>query len=393
MIRTIGSFFALTLALSMMPATTTAADPVEIDAILPMTGQASFIGKATLQGLQAAEIIANKTGGIAGRQVKFVVADDQSNPQNDVQLANALIAKHDAIIMGSALVANCLAMVPLMKNGPVLYCLSPALHPDPGSFVFSGGAAASDTVTVAIRYARQRGWTRIAILNPTDATGQDADKSIAAALAEPGNQALQVVDQQHFNLTDVSVAAQLAHIEARNPQFLIAWASGTAIGTVFRAITDASYQIPVLTSQANATYAQMGTFAQILPKELYFAGVPSMEPDQVQDRATKRAVDTYDAALTQLGVRPEVQATAYDPALIVVDALRKLGPDATATQLRDYLVGVHGWTGANGPYDFRTYPQRGLGVNTATVLRWDATKGTWYGVSAPGGAPLKGTGG
>ncbi|MGA2394871.1 MAG: ABC transporter substrate-binding protein [Candidatus Lustribacter sp.] len=391
MIRMIGSVIAVTLVLSLMPTSSTAADPVEIEAILPLTGQAAFIGKASAEGLKAAENIVNKSGGIGGRPVKFVVADDQSNPQNDVQLANDLIAKHVAVIMGSALVANCLAMVPLMKNGPVLYCLSPALHPDPGSFVFSGGAAASDTVLVAIRYARQRGWTRIATINPTDATGQDADKSIAAALAEPGNQALQIVDQQHFNLTDVSVAAQIAHIQARNPQMVIAWASGTAIGTVFRAINDASYQVPVLTSQANATYAQMAQFAQILPKELYFAGVPSMEPDQVQDRATKRAVDAYDAALSQLGVRPEVQATAYDPALIVVDALRKLGPDATATQLRDYIAGIRNWVGANGPYDFRTYPQRGLGVNTATVLRWDAAKGTWYGVSAPGGAPLKGS--
>ena len=61
-----------------------------------------------------------------------MIADDQSNPANDVQLANDLIAKHVAVIMGSALVANCNAMVPLVKNGPVLYCLSPALHPDPG---------------------------------------------------------------------------------------------------------------------------------------------------------------------------------------------------------------------------------------------------------------------
>jgi branched-chain amino acid transport system substrate-binding protein len=257
----IGSVIAVTLVLSLMPTSSTAADPVEIEAILPLTGQAAFIGKASAEGLKAAENIVNKSGGIGGRPVKFVVADDQSNPQNDVQLANDLIAKHVAVIMGSALVANCLAMVPLMKNGPVLYCLSPALHPDPGSFVFSGGAAASDTVLVAIRYARQRGWTRIATINPTDATGQDADKSIAAALAEPGNQALQIVDQQHFNLTDVSVAAQIAHIQARNPQMVIAWASGTAIGTVFRAINDASYQVPVLTSQANATYAQMAQFA------------------------------------------------------------------------------------------------------------------------------------
>ena len=235
-VRRTGSLSAL------LPNAAPAADPFEINAILPLTGQAAFIGKASAEGLKAAEALANKAGGIAGRPVTFVVQDDQSNPANDVQLANALIAKKVPIIMGSALVANCNAMVPLVKDGPVLYCLSPALHPDPGSYVFSGGVAASDTIFVAIRYARMRGWTRIATINPTDATGQDADKSIAAALAEPENRDLQIVDREHFNLTDVSVAAQVAHVESTNPQLVIAWASGTAIATVFRAINDAAYK-------------------------------------------------------------------------------------------------------------------------------------------------------
>ena len=46
-----------------------------------------------------------------------------------------------------------------------------------------------------------RGWTRIATINPTDATGQDADKSIAAALAEPENRDMQVVDREQERLT------------------------------------------------------------------------------------------------------------------------------------------------------------------------------------------------
>ena len=389
MLRSAIVFVALVLVSAAPPKAAPAADPFEIAAILPLTGQAAFIGKASAEGLKAAESLVNKAGGISGRPITFVIQDDQSNPANDIQLANALISKKVPIIMGSALVANCNAMVPLVKDGPVLYCLSPALHPDPGSYVFSGGVAASDTIFVAIRYARQRGWTRIATINPTDATGQDADKSIAAALAEPENRDMQVVGREHFNLTDVSVAAQIAHVESTNPQLVIAWASGTAIATVFRAINDAAYNVPVLTSNANATYAQMKQVAQIVPKELYFSGVPSMEPDQVTDRATKRAVEAYDAALAAMNVRPEVQATTYDPALIVVEAFRKAGLNATPDQLRNAIASMHDWVGANGPYDFRRYPQRGLGVNTATVLRWDAAKGTWYGVSAPGGAPLK----
>lgn len=370
-----------------------AAEPYEIDAILPLTGQAAFIGKGSAEGLQAAELTVNKAGGIKGRPVKFVVADDQSNPQIDVQLAGALIAKHVPIILGSAVVAGCNAIVPLVKNGPVLYCLSPALHPEPHSYVFSTSIAASDTLMVALRYARLRGWTRIATIMPTDATGQEADKSVDAALALPENKTLTIADREHFNLGDVSVTAQLARIRAANPQFLIAWVSGTATGTVFRGLTESAYDVPVLTSNANATYGQMRQLAGVLPQRLYFAGLPSMMPNDIIDRATKKAVDTYDAALSSIGIVPEVvQSSAWDPALIVVDALRNLGTETSADRLRDYIANLHGWVGTNGPYDFRAFPQRGLGPSAAAVVRWDRTKGSWIAVSKPGGNPLRNAG-
>ncbi|HXF34105.1 MAG TPA: hypothetical protein VN603_05990, partial [Candidatus Acidoferrales bacterium] len=71
-----------------------------------------------------------------------------------------------------------------------------------------------------------------------------------------------------------------------------------------------------------------------------------------------------------------------------VAAFRKLGTNATATQIRDFIANLKGWTGINGPYDFRAVPQRGLDVKAAVVVRWDTAKGTWIGVSKPGGAPL-----
>lgn len=53
------------------------------------------------------------------------------------------------------------------------------------------------------------------------------------------------------------------------------------------------------------------------------------------------------------GVKPDLGYNlAWDPTMLLVDALRKLGPDATALQLRDYILSLHGWAGINGVYDF-----------------------------------------
>jgi hypothetical protein len=52
-------------------------------------------------------------------------------------------------------------------------------------------------------------------------------------------------------------------------------------------------------------------------------------------------------------------------------------------------VNLRGWTGADGPYDFRTNPQRGVGENNVVMVRWDAQRGVGVGVSRLGGAPLR----
>ena len=118
----------------------------------------------------------NAGDGIQGRPVHFVVQDDQTSPQLGVQLAGQVLAKHVSVILGSTLVAICRAMAPLMKDGPVMYCFSPGIHPDEGSYVFTSGVSTRDLAQAAIRFLRGKGWTRLAVLTSTDVTGQDAEE-------------------------------------------------------------------------------------------------------------------------------------------------------------------------------------------------------------------------
>jgi branched-chain amino acid transport system substrate-binding protein len=125
----------------------------------------------------------NKLGGIAGRPLQFVYHDDQTSPQVAVQLANDVLAEKPAVILGSGLLATCAAIAPLMTNGPVDYCLSPSLHPPAGSFTFSSSSSAIDQSAAVVRYYRLKGWTKIATINNTDATGQANDKAMDDVVA------------------------------------------------------------------------------------------------------------------------------------------------------------------------------------------------------------------
>jgi branched-chain amino acid transport system substrate-binding protein len=183
----------------------------------------------------------------------------------------------------------------------------------------------------------------------------------------------------------------MARIKASNAQILWAWQVGPPTGTVLRAANDVSLNLPIATTAANATPLQMHEFASLIPSAgLFFPQVPMMAPSVVTDRATKRAIDAFRNAFIAHGLRPGfIHASLWDPTLIVVDALRKLGPDATAAQLYAYIQNVRGWTGINGPYDFRKYPERGLGPGFGVLMRWDKERDDFVPVSAVGGAPLR----
>jgi branched-chain amino acid transport system substrate-binding protein len=364
----------------------------DINVILPLTGGASFLGKEEQKALQLAEPLINKAGGIQGQPVHFIVYDDGSNPQTGVQLANKAIAAKPAVVLGSSLVGICNAMAPLMQDGPAMYCFSPGIHPPAGSYVFTSSVSTLDLTDAIIRYFRLKGWTKLAFMTSADATGQDAEHGLDEAVARPENKDITVVDRAHFNITDVSVAAQMEHIRAAGPQALIAWTTGTPIATVFKGAIQAGLDIPIATTSGNMTYAQMAQYAAFLPKQLYLPssqwvqheGVITLDP--AVEAAQKVFFDIYNAA----NAKPDLGATlAWDPTMIVIDALQHLGPNATAQQVRDYIGGLKGFAGINGVYDFPKVPQRGIDVQAAVITLWNPTAQTWQLVSKPTGIPLE----
>ena len=386
MIRRIAVFVSAVL-LAAIPLASRAADPFEINVIISITGRAAFLGKDQQVVFTTIEDQVNKAGGIRGRQIKFVLLDDQSSPQVGVQLMNEVIAKKAQVVLGSTLVAICSAMAPLAKDGPVLYCLSPGLHPEPGSYAFSAEPSTTDAFAGTATYFARKGWRKVALITSSDATGQDAAQGIDEAFRAQGS--LQILDRETFNVSDVTVSAQMAKVKASGADALIAWATGTPIATVLRGISDVGLDVPVVIGNGNQTFAQMKAYASFLPKQVYFPGYAALVPNQLPDGLLKRKALEFAAALRAVGARAEAgHVAAWDPALLVLDAYRKLGFDATSAQIHEYLENLRGWVGSDGTYDFHAIPQRGVGSGSIVITRWDAANQSWLGVSKPGGEPL-----
>ena len=385
----VGAALILLTAPGAQPAA--AADPFEIPVIMPLTGGGAFLGTSENQSLQIVEKMVNAAGGIKGRPIHFAVQDDQSNPQVAVQLTNGALAKKPPVILGSSVVAMCNAMAAIVKaTGPVQFCFSPGIHPVANSYTFSSSVSTDDLATAALRYFHGKHWNKVAIITSTDASGQDAERAFVEAAHRTENAGLSLVIQEHFNPTDVTVSAQIARIQANRPDAIVAWSTGTPFGTLLRGISDAGIDIPVLGGNGNLTYPQLAQYKAFTPKQMYFPSPRFFAREQVRPGPIRAAQDLFFKSFAAVGVKPDVaHSFSWDPALIVVDALRHTGLEASPEAIRAYIEGLHSWAGINGVYDFRDGSQRGLTENTAIIIRWNASNATFAGVSKPGGAPLR----
>jgi branched-chain amino acid transport system substrate-binding protein len=381
---------AIIAALSIAPCAA-AEDTRDIDIVMPLTGSGSFLGKGEQVALQLAEKFINDTGGIHGQQLHLNFHDDQSSPQVAVQLANGILASHAAVVIGSSLVAMCNAMAPLMRDGPVMYCLSPGIHPPAGGYIFTSNVSTSDLIAAQLRYFRERGWKRIALLTSTDASGQDAEREFTKDIAVAENHEMKLVHAARFNPTDVSADAQIQTIKGSDPQALIAWTSGTSLGTVFKSIVRAGLDLPIATSNSNMNRAQMAQYADFTPPQLFIASsnwLPTQDTADILPEVQK-AKNQFYAAFKQAGISPDnSSALAWDPAIIVTTGLRTLKPGATAADLRTWLSSLKDFPGAVGYYDFAATPQRGLDESSVMITQWQADASTWKVVSHPKGMPL-----
>lgn len=378
----------LAAVLALLSPTAVLSDPVapyEINVILTLTGPGTFLGTAQRNSLSVLEEVVNKQGGIHGRPVHFAFFDDQTLPQVAVQLTNQILMKNVPVVLGSDLAVTCHAMAPLFKNGPVNYCLSPSIYPAKGSYVFTSSVSTKDLLVAMLRYYHERGLKRLARLTTTDASGQDADANIPQMLATPEFKDMTIVADEHYNPADTSVSAQIAKIKAANPQALLIWAPGTAFGTALTAMKDAGLDIPTATSEANMSTAQMKSYGGNLPKDLYFQGVGHVG-GMGENAQSRRAVQTFIAAIKEHGIANDAQAgLAWDPAMIVIDALRAIGTNATAAQIKNWITSQTNYGGISGVYNFKDRGQHGLSVADVIIVRWSRAEDRFVPVSKFGG--------
>ena len=105
-----------------------AATPYKIGSEQPLSGAGALGGKTALVGLQMAVDRINKNGGILGRPVEIVVADDESKPDVARRKVEKLLVEDNIDVHVGGFLSNiCLACMPVFEENKVVNMISVCL--------------------------------------------------------------------------------------------------------------------------------------------------------------------------------------------------------------------------------------------------------------------------
>jgi branched-chain amino acid transport system substrate-binding protein len=339
-----------------------------IGVITSQTGSASQLGLGEMQGAQLAADTINARGGLGGKRIELVVADDQSTPVQAVLQARRLIGNVDAIV-GPSVSSTCNAITPLAESSStVVYCLSPGIKPKPHSHMWSASVATADLIQRTLEHWRAEGITRVGLLNSTDSSGQEGAASLQAAAARlPGTE---IVATGTFEPGAVSVTSQLQAVAAAKPQALIVWSTGAAAAVAIKAVTQLHLDLPVSTTNGNLTYAFLGRVADYLPPTFLIPATQDFWWEQSDRPAPAPALEEafHRDFRARFGAEPDFgPGVAYDAVSVLADALSRNGGDPTT--LQQTLEHSTGVVGVVGTYDFSPDNHRGLDIDDVAMVR------------------------
>lgn len=329
------------------------ADPIRVGAIVSVSGPLAFVGAATREGYQLAEKVVNDRGGIDGRRLQLVIEDDSSNPDVAVTKVNALLSSKVAAILGPTGLAGTLATGGITSQKSMLQvtgagialpvererkCL---LHMMPAQ---SLNAAALLSYAVDGLKAK-----RVGVLYDSG-VGQAVMNSMKELAPKYG---VSFVATEKFDLAATDMSSQVAKLKASTPDVVLVL---TSSATPFRNLRQMNVTVPLVTGLAVAGYETiqaMGSAAE----GVVFAEYMVAEDPRPRE---KEFVELFQREYKKLPKNFEV--AAYESVLVVADALKKAGPDASADKLCAVARGKH--AGSHLDYDFAAPDMTGIQVSS-----------------------------
>jgi branched-chain amino acid transport system substrate-binding protein len=329
---------------------TASADTIKIGVFGPFTGDAAATGAAEKEAVDLAIKEKNAAGGIRGKQIEAVYADDAGKPEEAVNVAKRLTARDNVVLMiGSISSPASLAasQIAAQSQTPQIVVAGTAqkITTQGNKWVFRSPVPDTKLAGDLATFIHEKfpNVKKIAFLYVNDDFGRGGFESFKAGGQKYG---FDIVAEERYARGDLDFTAQLGRIKASPAQVLVEWsryAEGALVAKQF--------------VQMNMTLPRFGCDGVALPKYIELGGdavngVFYMTHYSSATTANIPAAQTFIEKIKKAygKVADAYHAEAYDAITMALMAIEKAGSEDRAA-VRDALSKVN-FESVRGPFKF-----------------------------------------
>jgi branched-chain amino acid transport system substrate-binding protein len=358
-----------------------AADPIKLGAFFDLTGAGSAIGTPTKLVAEMVVKKINGEGGINGRPLQLVIADDEGDPTKAAIIAKKFIESDKVVaIIGPTRTDTGMAAKPIIEQMevPTFMCVGgdPVVTVPPFKWTFKSPQRTSVAVKKTYDYLKRKGIQNIAIITSADGFGRDGKNWLEKLAVEYG---LKIITGESFQATDNDMTTQLIKIKAASPEAIICWTIGKAGSIVAKNVKQLGIQVPLFQCHGlpDPIYIKLAGEASegnIMPatKLMVASQLPNSDPQKkVILEFIRLYKDVYQYE-QQFPINTH-SGYAWDAIYILANAMKKGGTNNE--KLREAIEQTKGYIGVSGIYNLTPEDHNGLGLDSMVIVQ--IVKGEW----------------
>lgn len=315
-------------------------ETVKIGYVGTLSGPASFLGQAPLQGAEIAVSELNDSGEL-GFTFELVPEDDGLDPAKGVSAAQKLINQDEVdVIIGAAHSGVSQAMIGVTQQAQIpqispLSALNSLTDPISPTFfrLWNKDAVISATLT---EFATEH-FDKVGLLYETTAFGQGGKDALTAAFKELGSE---LVGAEAFDLNAQDLTPQLSKLQSSGAEAIIVQSQGPQAALTAKNLQQLGYEARIL--------GHPGLAQESFPELAGDAAEGAIVIDGL-DRDKEESQAFIEAYKAEHGAEPFsfYPATGYDAVHLIVEGLKNV--DCDVSKLRDGIEQVEGFEGVVGP--------------------------------------------
>lgn len=331
-----------------------AEDTIRIGANLEMTGGSASYGKSSQNGIKLAIDAANAKGGLLGKKIELVVADNKSEAAEAANAMQKLVAQDKVIsVIGPNLSSLSIATTAITSSSKVMAISPMATNPSvtvdnngkTKDFMFRSCFIDPFQGTVMATFAKNelKAQNVALLIDNSSDYAKGLSQFFKEAFVKSGGK---IVAEESYLQKDTDFKATLTKIKAQNPDLLYIPGYYQEVGMIIKQAREIGLNV----AMAGGDTWDSAKLPEIAGKDnlnnCYFSSMYS--PDDVS-ALNKEFVESYQKAY---GEKPDVfAALSYDATLLVLNAIKTAGTTDTV-KIKDAMAATKDFEGVSGKVSF-----------------------------------------